>query len=578
MRSEIRAGIYARCILAGFIFLAVGLVYTQIIRYGLYKKMSEENRLRVTPLMAPRGTIYDRNGKAMVKDDLCFNASVIYSQIKNRKDLVDTLVTVCNVPRGDVENGMNTAKRMPYTPTVVVPAIGVEGAIRVEEIKLDHPGLIVQVSTKRKYVGGKSGAAMLGYLGLMNSSEFGRLKHYGYQLNDLVGKTGVERYYDNYLRGRHGGKQVEVDSRGREVLALGYREPIPGNDIYLTVDADLQKFCDSIMAGKRGAIVAMDPRSGEILAMASSPSFDPEMFLDKKRRKEIKAMLKDPAYPLINRAIAAAYPPGSVFKLVVSAAGLETGKVGRNTTTVCNGIFHLGSSAFHCWKDGGHGAQNITQAIKNSCNLFFYRTGLMLGADNIADFAERFGFGQRTGVDLFPEEKGNVPSPKWKAKVLHEDWFMGETVNYAIGQGYLTVTPLQVARMAAVFANKGYLVRPYVAQKIGTVDVNAQEKISLQLSQATLEAVREGMKLCVNDPRGTGMKARMQGVIVSGKTGTAQTSKGINHGWFAGFAPFQDAQLVVVVFDEYGGRGGYYAAETAGRVFREAEKLGILKG
>jgi len=454
--------------------------------------------------------------------------------------------------------------------------VGRGKAINAEELSMDHPGLLLEVSAKRKYVHGNIAAGVLGYLGLINRSEFERLKPYGYQINDLMGRSGVEKEYDEYLRGKHGGKQVEVDHRGREVMTLGLKEPVQGKPIELTVDLRLQEYCDKLLEGKRGAIVVMDPETGAILAMATAPTYDPNVFIDRKERSKILGLLNDPKYPLMNRVITGAYPPGSVFKVIIALASIETGVATVNTTFNCVGSFILGRRAFHCWKESGHGQQGMKEAIKNSCNVYFWRIGLLLGVDLIAEYAEKFGIGSFTGIDLPGEVSGILPSRVWKKKQIKEQWYKGETLNYAVGQGYLLCTPLQIAKVVSVFANKGFQVKPYVVQKIGGVQLETLDREDMGFSSDALESVREGMKKVVNDRRGTGLKARQNDVIVSGKTGTAQTSRGKSHGWFGGFAPYDHAKLVVVVFDEYGGKGGYYAAETAGEVFGEAKKLGLL--
>ena len=572
-----RTRIYAFILSVFFVLLICGLAYVQIYRHVKYKVMSEENRLKVIPLMAPRGSILDRDGKDMVKDVLSFDVSIIYSQINSIEDLANTLSSSLDVPAEEIKVKIRKSRWRPYSPTVIVADIGIEKAIYLEEIAMDYPGLLIDVSAKRKYLKGESGANVLGYLGLINRSEFERLKHYGYRMNDLVGRGGVEKVYDDYLRGTHGGKQVEVDHRGREIMVLGFKEPIPGKNLYLTIDLDLQEYCDDLLKGKRGSILAMDPDTGAVLAMASAPSYDPEIFIDGKRKAEVADVLKDKEYPLLNRAVAGAYPPGSVFKAIVATAGLETGVVTLHTSFDCTGSIRMGRRTFHCWRKSGHGPQVLQEAIKNSCNVYFWRLGSLLGVDNLAEYAGMFGVGTRTGIDLPGEVAGLLPSREWKKKEYKESWYKGETMNYSVGQGYVLCSPLQLCRIMSVFANGGYLIRPYIAESVEGVSLNKPERIRLDISEETIEHVREGLRKVVNDRRGTGMKARQEDVVVAGKTGTAQTSKGKSHGWFAGFAPFVEPKLTVVVFDEYGGKGGYYAAETAGKVFHKADELGLLK-
>lgn len=571
-----REKVYSLILVFCLAIVLAGLAYTQIWMSERYREMSEGNRLKVVALVAPRGTIYDSTGEDMVKDVLSFNVAVIYSRIEKMDSLVDALSSILGVPKEEVASKIKKSRAQPYTPYNIVSDVGIEKAIHIEEISGDHPSLFLEVTSKREYLQGETAANVLGYIGLINRPEFERLRPYGFRMNDSIGRSGIEKEYDNYLRGRHGGKQVEVDHRGREVMVMGLKEPVTGKPVQLTINLELQKFCDGLLKDKRGSIIAMNPSTGAVVAMASAPSYDPNIFVDRKRNDEALKVLEDEEYPLLNRAISGSYPPGSVFKVVVATASLEGGTTTPSTLFSCMGKFILGGRAFHCWKEHGHGEQVLIDAIKNSCNVYFWRMGLLVGVDNIADYAGRFGIGSKTGIDLPGEASGILPSASWKKKNLKERWYRGETLNYAVGQGYMLCTPLQIARMISVFANRGFLVRPYIVEKIGDLPLAPSEKIKLDISRSNLDVVRRGMRAVVNDRRGTGMKARQKSFIVSGKTGTAQTSKGKSHGWFGGFAPFDDARLTVVVFDEYGGKGGYYAAETAGKVFNKAKELGLI--
>jgi len=568
---------YFSLILAlGFMLIVAGLAYIQIVKYDKFRVMSEENRLKIVPLMAPRGCIYDRSGEVLVKDTLSFQVSVIYSRIENMDSLAEFLSSVLDVPRPETSKIIKKSRQQPYTPTVVASDIGIEKAIHIEEMSMDQPGLLLEVYAKRKYVSDSSMSNVLGYLGLINSAEFERLRHYGYRMDDLVGRDGIEKQYDEYLRGTHGGKQVEVDHRGRRAMTLGFKEPVSGKDIRLTIDHGLQKFCEELLVDKRGAIVVLDPNTGAVLAMASAPAYDPNAFIDQARSGEVSGLLNDREYPLLNRAIAGVYPAGSLFKILIATAALETGTTNKNTTFECPGYYRLGRLTFRCWRKDGHGVQNMQEGIMHSCNVYFFNTGRRLGVDKIAEYAKKFGFGSYTGIDLPGEKTGTAPSRSWKKKQLNDSWYEGDTVNYSIGQGYLLCSPLQIARMLAVFANGGYLVRPYIVKEVEGIPVNNVEKAELGISQDTRDTIREGMRLVVNDPTGTGIKARSKDFTVAGKTGTAQTSRNKTHGWFMGFAPYEEPKVVIVVFDEYGGKGGYYAAETGGKVFKKAHEIGLL--
>ncbi|MFH1847400.1 MAG: penicillin-binding protein 2 [Candidatus Omnitrophota bacterium] len=571
-----RIKIYSLILFVNLCVLLSGLVYIQIAMHDRYKVMSEENRLKVVPMMAPRGRILDRKGNVLAKDVLCFKVSVIYDRIKDIGSLADSLSAVLDIPVDKIIKDIKEGRKQPYSPLCIVSDIGLNKAIPIEELTMNQPGLLLEVSSRREYLNGSSCSNVLGYVGFINRSEFEKMRHYGFEINDLVGRDGIEKYYDNYLRGKHGGKQVEVDHRGRKIAILGLKEPIAGRDAYLTIDLDLQKFCEEFLKGRKGAIVAMNPGTGEILAMASAPDYDPGIFIDNDKKNEREKILRSAQYPLLNRAIAVAYPPGSVFKAVVAVAGLESKIVSEQKTFVCPGYLELGKWRFGCWRKNGHGPQSVTSALKNSCNVYFFNLGLLLGVDRIAQFSERFGFGLKAGIDLPGENKGNRPTAAWKKKKIKESWYKGDTVNYSIGQGYLLVSPLQIARMMSVFANGGYLVKPYLVTRIEDISMNRAEKVNLRISGENLEIVRQGLKKVVNDSRGTGMNARLNEIVVAGKTGTAQTSEEKNHGWFAGFAPYDNPSLTVVVFEEYGGRGGYFPAETARDIFQRARELGII--
>jgi penicillin-binding protein 2 len=572
-----RVRIYILIIFSAFVLLFAGLFNLQIRQHERYKLLSEENRLKIIPLLAPRGAILDRNGDPLVKDILSFDACIIHSQVKDFDRLTDILSEVLGLAPEEISHAMKKAGARPYSPVCVAADIGMEKAVHIEESAATQPGMILDISSRRKYFHAESASAILGYLGTINRKEFEKLKHYGYSINDMVGRAGVERTYDDYLRGTHGGKQVEVDHLGRELRILGYREPVPGKDVYLTIDGRLQRYCDELLEDKQGAIVAMYSDTGEVLALSSAPDFDPEIFVDRKRNDEASSILKRKDYPLMNRAVSGVYPPGSIFKAVVACAGLDSGVLSTSDAFYCPGSLTLGGRVFHCWRESGHGEQVLKEAIKNSCNVFFWKLGLMLGVDRIAEYGSKFGIGKRTGIDLPAEAAGVRPTRVWKRKSIGEKWYRGETLNYSVGQGYLLCTPLQIARLMAVFANRGYLVKPYVVSRVDDIEINTPHAEKLDLPGDVIDTVRDGLRKVVNDRRGTGVKARLADVVVSGKTGTAQTSRGKDHGWFAGFAPFEGENITVVILDEYGGKGGYYAAGTAGKVLEKAHDLGLME-
>ena len=560
-----------------FAVLALGLVYTQIVRFPYYSRLSRDNAIRIIPIEGPRGTIYDRNKVALVGDRISYNVAVVYQELRNREKLIRLLSTLLDVPRKNIENAIDRSARRPYAPVTIVEDIDKDKAFMLEEESFDIRGLVVETRSIRNYAYNSTGSHVFGYLSEISEQELENLKEYGYRAKDLVGRDGLEKYYDNDLAGVDGGIQIQVDNKGRQVGVLGYKDPKKGKDLYLTIDINMQKVCDNALEGKAGAIIVMDPNTGEVLALSSSPSYDPNIFVKPEESQERLRLLRDEAqYPLLNRAISGIYPPGSVFKVVISSAALQLKRISGQTHFNCTGTYILGRAQFDCWKEGGHGQQNVTEALMNSCNVFFYNTGRALGVDNIEDFTHKFGFGKKTDIDLPDEAKGIVPGRLWKKTHKKDVWYEGETINYAIGQGYLLVTPIQVLEMMSVMANKGSLVKPYIVSRIDSEDTAKTERQNTGMNDNVIKTVRGGLYNVVNGENGTGKRAKLEGVAVAGKTGTAQNPLGRTHAWFTGFAPFDNAKICLVVFLEHGGKGGLEPSEIAKEIFEEARKRGYL--
>jgi penicillin-binding protein 2 len=560
-----------------FIMLALALVYTQIIKYPYYSKLSKDNAIRIIPIEGPRGAIFDRNGVGMVSDRISFNVALVYRELKNREKLISILTNTLGIERKDIENAIEKAARKPYAPVTIVDDIDRDKAFILEEESFGVRGLVIQTKSVRNYLHKNVGAHLLGYLSEISEAELNSMKEYGYRAKDLVGRDGLEKYYDKYLAGVDGGMQIQVDNRGRQVKTLGFKEPVNGKDLHLTIDIDLQSACDKALDGKRGAIIIMDPGTGEVLALSSSPGFDPNIFVRPEDSSERVRLVGDKRmYPLLNRAISGIYQPGSVFKIVVAMAALDSKRIGLQTRFNCPGYFTLGARRFACWKEGGHGSQNVTEALMNSCNVFFYNTGRALGIDNMEAAAKTFGFGQNTGIDLPGEVKGVVPGRYWKKNIKKDSWYEGDTVNLAIGQGYILVTPIQVLEMISVVANNGKAVKPYIVKRIDASDVNNTVCHDLNFSKNAIRAVKDGLYKVVNAENGTGKRARVEGMSISGKTGTAQNPGGVTHAWFCGFAPSDNAKISMVVFLEHGGKGGLEPSEIAKGIFTAAKAKGYL--
>ncbi|MBL7158286.1 MAG: penicillin-binding protein 2 [Candidatus Omnitrophica bacterium] len=569
-------------ILGGVIFLfyfvtVLGLFNAQVTNYKIYRGLSEKNRIRILPLVSPRGKIYDRSKKLLVSNRIAFTVGVVYQELGDKEKILRILSDKLGIPEKKLSGKIEEAGINPFVPYSVADEVDKEKAIQLEEMKYKLQGVIVTARPMRDYLYGEKLSHVTGYLGKISKEELGKFRTYGYMLQDLVGKDGLEREYNEYLRGKSGGLQVEVDSKGRQLRVLALKEPAEGKDLYLEIDLELQDFCNDVLGEKSGAIIVMDPFTGGVLALASRPGYDPNAFVSSESAGEVNKILQDRAlYPLLDRAIACAYPPGSVFKVVVAASVLDTGKLNETKTLFCGGSYRVGNRAFKCWKKPGHGTQSIREAIKNSCNVFFYQLGFIAGTDLLAEYARRFGFGEKTGIDLPGESAGFVPTIAWKKETLKESWFKGETANYAIGQGYLLVTPIQVLRMMAAVANGGELLVPHVVDRIENVELSQGKPQKIDINGESLEIIREGLRMVVNDPHGTGIYGRVKGVVVAGKTGTAENSLGKAHGWFSGFAPFEGPKLCLVVFVEHGGKGGVGASMIARKVIEKARGLGLL--
>lgn len=561
-----RYRIYSTIVSVLFLLILFGIFYLQILRWPLYHGLSEKNHIRLISFEGMRGAIYDRNGLPIVENRLSFDVVIIPQEVENTDKTYGRLANFLGISQGAIESIVKKNYFAPFAPIVVASDVNKDTAFALEEIKQELPGVLIQSQALRWYIYGERTSHLIGYLSLINREELDRLRDYGYSMRNLVGRSGVERLYDGYLRGKSGGMQVEVDASGRLVKVLGNKNPAKGRDITLTVDAKLQAYTADCLAGSKGAVIVVDPKNGDILALASSPMFDSNIFIDPNNNDAASGLVRAGSRPLLNRAINGQYPPGSTFKLIVAAAALETKKITPHTTFVCDGKFELGNTEFDCWKEGGHGPQDLEQAITHSCNVYFYNTGRKLGPDIIAEYAQRFGLGKPTGIDLIGESGGLVPSPAWKRSKRNANWYEGETANFAIGQGHLLVTPLQMAEAVSVFAGGGSAPRFHLIKKIGNSEVSAAKPKPVNISKKTLDMIKSAMRQVVDSDEGTGQRARVEGVSIAAKTGTAQNPRGEPHAWFVGYAPADKPKVALVVLIEHGGHGGYAAADITKKV------------
>lgn len=559
-----------------FACLAVYLFYMQCVRGEYYRELAKMNRIRLLPLSGPRGNIYDRNGNLLAGNRLAFDCVVVPQEFYPDRPALDELGRLLDKPVPALRGRIRENTSAPFAPVIMKDDVAKELAIAISEKSLDLPGVLIQTRSVRYYPHNNVASHIIGYLGKINENELYTLSDYGYKAMDYVGRSGLELFYDSYLKGEEGGIQAEVDSRGRELRQIGVKEPEKGRDITTTIDLELEAHIDSLMEGQKGAVVVMSSGTGEILALVSKPDFDPNIFVSAPKPDFINSLLGRNDCPMIDRAISAAYPPGSVFKLVTSSAALDMKRVCPHDQFSCSGFYILGKWRFNCWKEEGHGAEVLTDGIKNSCNVFFYQVGRKVGVDGLAAYAVKYGLGRNSGVDLPYESAGTVPTQAWKLRKIKQGWFEGDTVNYAIGQGYLLVTPLQILRMANAVGTEGILVKPFLVRKIDNLEVKGTERRRLDISKETFRVIKEGMKKAVNDPSGTAKAARAEGLTVAGKTGTAEAGPKGSHAWFTGFSPADEPQFSVVVFLEYGGKGGDKPAKMASSIFAKLKEMGYL--
>lgn len=574
--------------------LVAGLWKLQAVHGKKFRALSEENRLKPIPARPPRGIIYDRNMTVLVDNQPSFNIGAIPEEIEDIEGVSETLGNILNIPSETVKEKIVKSGMRKFEIVPLKKDADRKTATILEERKTMIPGLVIQLEGRRNFVFGDFASHLLGYVGEISGSELEKLKESGYRQRDIIGKFGAEKFHNETVMGTRGWKWRVVNVLGKEVISdvpllFKARDPVPGDSIVLTIDKSIQKAAEDALGDKKGAVVAVDPRSGDVLALASSPRFDPNVFSHKGKADEIKSIFSDERSVMMNRATQGQHPPGSVFKLVVALAALEEGIIKPETKFRCGGAFRLSgrNATFRCWRGGGHGTLDLVDAIKHSCNVYFYQSGMKLGIDGIERYARLFGFGGKTGIDLPYEVAGFVPSKKWKRKRFGERWYPGENAVISIGQGYLRVTPLQVAAAISAIANGGTYFRPRILRGVlaKNDDFEGFEPIvqkKLDVSEAHLKLAREGMWKVVNEDGGTARRARINGHGVAGKTGTAQTvsrkskvqgEKSQPHAWFAGFAPFENPSITVVVFVEHGGYGGSVAAPIAKKVFEAA--LGI---
>ena len=568
------------------------LWYLQIVKGSFFRDRSENNRLRTIFLPSPRGLIYDRNGEPVVSNRPSFNVELVVEDTPDLKQTVtDVALLVGEDPEVLLDRVSKQNKRRRFEPKVLLRDVSRDlvGQISAQRHRL--PGVIVSVVPARDYPFGDLAAHTVGYIREISSEQLKSPTYSSYRAGDMVGQSGIESSLERYLRGERGAQAVIVNAFGNKIGEAFFQPEIPGSNVYLTIDRQLQQVADNALADKKGAVVVMNVKSGEILALSSAPRFNPALFTS-EIPKDVWADLTDPkSTKLSNRAVQGAFPPGSVFKVFVGAAALSEGITDTEEKTFCPGFLQFGKRAFRCHKHSGHGTTNMFEAMVQSCDVYFYTIGQRLGVDRIHYYAhDLFGFGEPVGLQGMEESVGLVPSTKWKETYFRnpsdKKWYPGETLPVAIGQGAVSTTPLQVARGLAAVVNGGKLLKPRVIKKVVATDGRVLEENSsdpetirvLDIEPSILNEMRKAMVGVVDDKRGTGHRAALpkeSKIVVGGKTGTAQVASresGGNiedHAWFAGFGPANDPQIVVVALVENGGHGGVAAAPIARQIFMQ---------
>ncbi len=564
-----------------FVFLAVFFWKMQILDHHKYWQRSEANRIREIILPPQRGLIKDRFGNLLAKNIASFKVSLIRENCRDLDVFIEEISPLIDITPEILQERINKYKSLPkFRPIVIKENLTEEEIARCETHITEHPELIIQAEAKRYYPRADFASHILGYLQEVSAEELRSKAFPGRHLGDMVGKTGIEKEYETQLAGTDGQLFEIVNSLGRKQGELKRQPSVPGEDLILSLDSELQEKAEEIINGKEGAVVILDPRNGEILAMASYPNFDPNKFINRFTPDEWRHIAENPGFPLQNRAIRGLYSPGSIFKPTMSIAGLELGLINEWTTVTCHGETIIYGHPFACWYKPGHGPVNLFSAIRYSCNIYYYHLGKRLGIENIARYARVLGFGRKTGIDLPGEKEGLVPDPEWKARIRKTPWYPGETISVSIGQGPINVTPVQVAFHTAIIANRGKkMVVPHLVR-----GKTYKEGVSLTIKKKNIERVIKGMWQSAN-MKGTARAAKVDGFDVCGKTGSTQlvgreTAEKLadrkikikTHSWFTGFAPRDNPRVVVTVIVEYGGMGGVAAAPIAGELFRLYKK------
>jgi len=590
-----RRALFAFALVLFFFFIIMARFwYLQISRGPEYQSLADTNRVRIRPVAAPRGHILDRYGREIVTNRPSFNVVMIREDSFDIDDVLKRLSAVLNENIEDLWERIRSAEGTPrHLPIILKEDIDWNTLAYLENNKYQFSGVRIEVQPVRTYQYGDLAANTIGYTGAISKEQLQQDEQGIYEGSDLVGKRGLERLREEDLRGEKGSSSSEVNARGFEQQQLKNIEPLPGRDLKLTIDAELQKAAEQFMAitDKAGAVVALEVNTGRVLAAVSAPTIKLEEFIGGISKKNWDALLNNPKHPLINKVVQAAYPPGSTYKIVTALAGLSEGVIDTNTVLYCPGHYFFGNRVYRCWKHSGHGSVDIKRALTESCDVFFYQVGQRVGADKLAEYANKRGLGQLTGVEMEHEKAGIIPTRAWKRDRFNDKWHEGETLSVAIGQGFDLATPLQICQMTAAIANGGKLYKPQLIEQVSTPDGQVVERFKeILLSElssrekAFFNIIKEGLVGVVQGAHGTARDVRIEGLTIAGKTGTAQVVrlaqyKGLkeddipynyrDHAWFTCFAPAENPVIAVTVLVEHGLHGGSGAGPIARVVLKK---------
>lgn len=603
--SETRFRVFAGILVGVFAILTGRLWFLQINKGE--ENLAKSNRVRTysVPIKAPRGIMFDRNGTELVASRLAHAVSVVPEVIREHSDIIPHLAGILGMSEEtlskEVESKTQNRWRKPNEPIRIARDIPSDVAMRIEEARMDLPGVEVTREPVRDYIYGGLGAHMVGYISEINKEELNALKEQGYNQGDNIGKTGLERTYEKLLRGKDGSTQMEVDKVGRVLQVLQEVYPTPGNNLHLTIDMELQQATEEALAeqleyirkntrykkANSGSVVVMDPRNGDILAMVSYPDYDPNLFVGTMPVEVSQKLFNDPYHPFTNRALLGQYAPGSTFKPITVASALETGKASTHDTFLCSGIDAISNKK--CWvyssATGSHGRENLIDGLKNSCNIVMYDLARRVGVDTLAQYSRLFGLGRPTGLNLYPGEKdGLVPDQEYKANRFKGDlaiWRPNETLDFSIGQGFLLTTPIQLAQMYSAIANGGILYQPRLVTAITTPDgkkykdFRVSVKDEFKLRQETMDIITKGLTKVASEGTAAGVFRNfpLDRYPVAAKTGTAEITGSDNNALFAAYAPANNPSIVIIVVIEQGGSGSGSAGPVAAKILEHYFKV-----